>query len=252
MASVVVLGLTGRDALAQGPSVTSTTISVSSAGVTVSTVASGSVVTLTAVANSGAAVVTPGQVNFCDASAAVCGGTSLLGTAQLTAAGTATLKFRPAVGNHSYKAVFLGTNTFAGSTSNALPLTVTGTIGQLPSTTTIGRSGAWGTYTLSSVVTESGNTVPLTGNVSFVDTSNANAVLQTLPLGSSTKGIDWPNVQGLVGNTTSQAVALGDFNGDGIPDVVSVSGGTGRPLMVFLGNANGTYSTAPQPAFSTF
>lgn len=252
VAAGVVSAVTSGDALAQGRAATSTTISISSGGATVSTIASGSVITLTAAVNAGAAVATPGQVNFCEASAAVCAGTSVLGTAQLTAAGAATLRFRPPIGNHSYLAVFPGTNTFAGSTSNASSLRVTGTIGQIASTTTVGRSGAWGTYALSSVVSEWGNTPALTGTVSFVDTSSTNAVLQTVALGPSTKGIAWPTVQALAGNTTSQAVAIGDFNGDGIPDVVSVSGGTSQPLMVFLGNANGTYTTAPSPAFSAY
>ena len=35
----------------------------------------------------------------------------LLGTAQLTSAGTAVLKFIPGMGSHSYKAVFVGTQS---------------------------------------------------------------------------------------------------------------------------------------------
>jgi trimeric autotransporter adhesin len=84
------------------PPPTMTTLSVTSGGNAVTTIAPGSVVTLTATVMAGG---TPGQVNFCDATAKFCTDIHLLGTAQLTANGTATLKFRPGVGSHSYKAV---------------------------------------------------------------------------------------------------------------------------------------------------
>src|ERR1700722_14256896 len=87
------------------PAPTITTLSVISGGNAVTTVAAGSVVTLTATVVAGSTPVTPGQVNFCDATAMFCTDIHLLGTAQLTANGTATLKCRPEVGTHSYKAV---------------------------------------------------------------------------------------------------------------------------------------------------
>ena len=71
---------------------TITTLSVTSGGNAVTTVAPGSVVTLTATVMAGGTPVTPGQVNFCDATAKFCTDIHLLGTAQLTANGTATLK----------------------------------------------------------------------------------------------------------------------------------------------------------------
>ena len=79
--SVLTLPVTNANLFAQGRSMTSTTISISSAGIPMSTVAFGSVVTLTATVNATAGLVTPGQVNFCDASATICAGTSLLATA---------------------------------------------------------------------------------------------------------------------------------------------------------------------------
>jgi hypothetical protein len=252
VALAAVVGVTAGTALGQTQITTTAMLSVTSGGAAVTTAASGSVVTLTATVNAGGIPVTPGQVNFCDASAAACRNTYLLGTAQLTAAGTATLKFRPGIGSHNYKAVFVGTNKFGGSASSVSALAVTGTIGTLASTMTIAKSGAWGTYALSAMVTEAGNTALPTGSVAFVDTSNGNSVLQTVALASGATGIDWPNPQGLTTNTGSQAVALGDFNGDGIPDVAAVAGGTSRPLLIFLGNANGTFTAAPTPAFSAY
>jgi hypothetical protein len=62
------------------------------------------VVTLTATVQAGATTLNLGQVNFCDATAASCTDIHLVGTVQLTSAGTAVLRFRPGPGSHSYKA----------------------------------------------------------------------------------------------------------------------------------------------------
>ena len=74
---------------------TTTTLAVTSAGSPVTTVASKTVVALTATVTAGSTAVKPGQVNFCDATAKLCTDIHLLGTAQLTSAGTASMKFRP-------------------------------------------------------------------------------------------------------------------------------------------------------------
>jgi len=238
------------------PAATTTTLATTSGGKTITSggsVASGSVVTLTAAVNGGGTAVKTGQVNFCDASAKSCSDIHLLGMAQLTSAGTATLKLRPAIGSHHYKAVFSGTNTYVGSSSSATSLTVTGTADTFASTTTIAETGSWGQYTLSATVTESGSTVSPTGAVSFLDTSNGNAVLDQIVLGPSVAGIDWPSRLGLTLPTNSpQAAAVGDFNGDGIPDLVLSAGGPSQRLVIFLGNANGTYTTVPGPSIFTY
>ena len=111
------------------PAPTITTLSVTSGGNAVTTVAPGSVVTLTATVMAGSTPVTPGQVNFCDATAKFCTDIHLLGTAQLTAKGTATLKFRPGVGSHSYKAVLAEPAGLGPSASTASSLTVTASQG---------------------------------------------------------------------------------------------------------------------------
>jgi len=64
---------------------TITTLSVTSGGNVVTTVASGSVVTLTATVMAGSTPVTPGQVNFCDATAKFCTDIHLLGIVNLIA-----------------------------------------------------------------------------------------------------------------------------------------------------------------------
>ena len=99
-------------------------------------------------------------------------------------AGTAIFKFRPGPGGHSYKAVFLGTITSAGSSSSASPLSVSAPA-KLPTRTAIAQSGSSGNYTLTATVGGNGSTAP-TGTVSFLDTSNGNATAGTATLAAGT------------------------------------------------------------------
>jgi len=127
-ALIAILCIAVRQAAA-APAATTTTLTIASGASSVASggsVASGSVVTLTAGVTTGATPVMVGMVNFCDASATYCTDIHTLGTAQLTSAGTAVLKFVPGPGSHSYKAVFAGTRNDAGSTSAAISLTVSG------------------------------------------------------------------------------------------------------------------------------
>jgi hypothetical protein len=101
----------------------------------------------------GSTAVKTGQVNFCDASGKYCVDIHLLGTAQLTSAGTAVLKFRPGIGSHSYKAVFVGTKSDAANSSSAAALAVTGATGKYPTTTAIAQRGNIDNYTLTATVT---------------------------------------------------------------------------------------------------
>src|SRR5580698_5151164 len=229
------------------PAPTITTLSVTSGGNAVTTVAPGSVVTLTATVMAGSTPVTPGQVNFCDAAAKFCTDIHLLGTAQLTANGTATLKFRPGVGNHSYKAVLAEPAGLGPSASTASSLTVTASqgTGQLASTTYLKASGVPNIFSLTATVPGNGNTLP-TGMVSFVDASNGNAALGTAALTSET-GASFADSSLLpvfsqnLGNT----VLTADFNGDGIPDLVILGNDT---ISVLLGNGDGTFTAAPSPS----
>jgi sugar lactone lactonase YvrE len=252
LAIAATFGVTSQAVYAAAPTPTTTTMTVTSGGGPVTTVPSGTVVTLTATVNAGATAVAPGQVNFCDASAANCTGIHLLGTAQLTGAGTALFRFRPAIGNRSYKAIFAGTTSYAGSSSSMSDLSVTGTIGTLATTTTLAETGSWGNYAMTATVTESGGTLSPTGTVSFLDTSNGNAVLANPALGPSVPGVDWPNPQTLVAPRQALTEALGDFNGDGIPDVAAIAGPPQQPVVIFLGDANGSYTMAPSLSFDAY
>jgi hypothetical protein len=226
---------------------TTTTLAITSGGNAVTTVNSGSVVTLTATVTAGGTPVTVGQVDFCDAAATHCTDVHLLSTAQLTKSGTASMKFKPGVGSHSYKAVFAGTpngtSDDAGSTSSTMTLTVTGAIA---TTTSIAASGSVGNYSLTATVTGSGSSVSPTGSVSFLDTSNGNAVLGKGALGAGTTGLSFLNSSNPVAGINPYYVAVGDFNGDGIPDlaVVNLVNGAEGSVTILLGNGNGTFTQA--------
>ena len=204
----------------------------------------GQALTLTATVTDGGTGVAPGQVNFCDATAAYCTDIHLLGTAQLTSAGIATLKYIPAPGDHSYNAVFLGTTTDAGSSSNTVSVSVTGS-GSAATTTTIAQSGTPGNYTLTATVTGQGTASP-TGTVSFLDTSNANYVLGTAALGpvSGTNTLSFINSSSPATNQYPQSVAVGDFNGDGKLDMV-VPDYSQPGINILLGNGDATFTAGP-------
>jgi hypothetical protein len=190
---------------------------------------------------SGGAAVTPGQVNFCDASSKYCTDIHLLGTTQLTSAGTAALKLRAGLGSHSYKAVFLGTNTYSGSSSNASALTVSG---KAPTAAAITESGNPGDYILTASVGGQGGTSAPSGTVSILDTSYSNNIVATAQLETGVSGLNFMRSEAIGTDNESTSVAVGDFNGDGIPDLAVASYFDGV-VTILLGNGDGTFSPAP-------
>jgi hypothetical protein len=253
--------LMGTEHAWAGPSATTTILTMASAGKVVASggsVGSGSKVTLTAAVASGSTKVTVGQVNFCDASASSCTDIHLLGTAQLTSAGTATLNLRPSIGNHSYNAVFAGTphgaTAYAASTSSSAGITLSGTV--WPTVTSLAQTGNAGNYTLTATVGGNASAAP-TGSVSFLDSSSGNAALGGATLGSGTAGLTFlsapPATAGASGLAPfSGPSVIGDFNGDGILDgagtsnvLVCTSNGCGNGyLTVLLGDGTGSFTSS--------
>jgi Bacterial Ig-like domain (group 3)/FG-GAP-like repeat len=230
---------------------TTTTLSVGPGN----TVAAGTAVTLTAtVANP--AVVTSGSVNFCDATATSCSGPAILANVQLTSGGTAAIKLRLGVGAHQIKAVFIHTNANLASSSATQTVTVTG---NATYTTSMGlvATGAPGNYTLTSQLVAYGQIAP-TGTVSFLDASAGNASVATIPVlaaaapqtmavlgapfvaSNSAYGSFVPAGANLVVGPQTWSIAVGDFNNDGIADLVSAGVNDGL-LSVMIGNGNGTF-----------
>jgi hypothetical protein len=230
----------GMPVLMAAPAATTTTLAVTANGLGVSSMDAGAVVTLTATVKTGSTAVAVGHVNFCDATAPMCSDIHLLGTVPLTTAGTAALKFVPRAGSHSYKAEFVSTVNDNASVSTAQPLLVYGT-----TTTAIAPSGSPGNYTLKATVTGVAVESAPAGNVEFRDTTNGNAVLATAALGTGTSASTWVNTQNPATLPQPLSIAVGDFNGDGIPDIaIGTNGSTTGYLSILLGNGNGTFQAA--------
>jgi hypothetical protein len=206
------------------------------------------VVTLTATVEAGATAFKLGQVNFCDATAPSCSDIHLLGTAQLTSAATAVLRFLPGPGSHSYKAAFLGTSAGAPSTSAAVAVTVGPRPPGLQTTFTVASVAgpdATNVYALTAIVGTKGAVSP-SGTISFLDTNNANSILGTAALlgaGTGFLNVPIPEPTG-TGADALPIVAVGDFNSDGIPDIVSAPHGG---IAISLGKGDGTFMTPLVP-----
>jgi Bacterial Ig-like domain (group 3)/FG-GAP-like repeat len=226
--------------LAQAP--TDTTLAVTFNGNVVTEVAPGSAITLTTTVKSDGIPVTPGQVNFCDASVAWCTDIRRLGTAQLNSSGTATLKLVLGIGVHSIKAVFVGTNSDASSSSAASALTVTGT--QLPWSASV-------PYNFVELPTDKAPQAEVIADfngdgypdiaVSIGDGSALSSPVDIFLSNGNGSFTQAPAIPTVTGNGTAGSIVAGDFKSNGIQDLAVVLPDADA-IQIFLGNGDGTFT----------
>jgi hypothetical protein len=178
-----------------------------------------------------------GTVTFYD-------GNAILGTVHLVgngnnglALGTATLWTRLlTVGDHSLSAHYSGITADSPSSSAEQHFTVTAAASPYPSATLLTSTGNTnGQYGFTATVVGFGP-ASLTGNVTVTDTTTGN-VLGTQALSGTSTVLYGSNT---IANSSSGVIASGDFNNDGIQDlVVSVGSAT---LQTLLGNGDGTFA----------
>ena len=245
---------------------TETKLAVAVGSTPVTSVASGTAVTLSAAVTNGGNLVTTGQVEFCDASSFHCQDIHLLGTVQLTSAGTASLKIVPGIGSHSFQAVFRASGSNAASTSSRVDLTVTGKYPINTTTVTEGSSGddghaltvpggiSWLNYQTPAFLNSpqfittgdfNGDGIPDLA-VASTDGKTAGGVTVLLGVGDGS----FKTASSLTTGGSPQAIAVGDFNGDDIPDIAVATSGSATSdadtVTVFLGNGDGTFTATDQ------
>jgi hypothetical protein len=82
-----------------------------------------------------------------------------------------------------------------------------------------------------------------TGNVSFVDTTNGNLVLGTAALGPATFAQNAVTAPAIPVGKNPIAIAIGDFNGDGISDLAVVNS-VDNNVSILLGNTSNDFTSA--------
>lgn len=216
-------------------SATTTMLAVSPSG----PVSTGAMVTMTATVTD-PGVVRTGFVNFCDATRANClPGDGLYGTAQLTHSGTATFRMRFGAGSSNIVAVFAPTKGDLGSRSLTVNIDV-GAAAIYPSLTSLAASGGPGNYTLSGDVVAFGKQA-MGGVLDLLNITANNS-----PIGTTSLSEPGFNFAAPVSNNTGiqpTSVMVGDFNGDGFPDLVAANV-SDNTISVLLANGDGSFRPA--------
>jgi hypothetical protein len=225
---------------------TSTTLAIAPPVPLGSGIYQGTVLTATATVTDSNGAVGLGTVNFCFAGVSSCTPSNRLATAQLLSSGSskgmATVHVRLASGTRSLQAFFAGTATETSSISTAVSIKIA-SHGGFGSTTVLSAAPSGSAYIFSAQVTATGSAAP-TGAVSLLDASNASYSLGSVGLGATTLsyGFGALTPKGTVGAAAATPVAIGDFNGDGEPDVAYISS-AGVPTLYF-GDGTGAFPTS--------
>jgi hypothetical protein len=186
-------------------------------------------VTLTARVTNGNPIF-PGLVLFCNAAASHCTDINVLGQAQLTPSGLATLTLRLGIGIHEIKAEFHGTREKRASVSTTKSLTVTR---KLTTVTTLHVDG----NTFTAFVSTHG-LVPASGTVDFLDATDGSSLVASAPLGTGVLRSNWFDSSPVETSAYAGGPVTGDFNNDGIPDIALA---TSTAEIVLLGKGDGTF-----------
>lgn len=193
-----------------------------------------------------------GIVLFCNAVAAHCEDSAILGSAKLTAGGTAKLHLRLGVGSYNIRAVFQGTyqvnnldptqtqNFNAPSTSTVQPLTVKGQ--SITTTTSINAAQVDGVYNFTSRVSAFSR-ASIAGTLSIRDSVNGgpSVLLGSIILNPANTVVGLTTAAPIVAGRLPNTIAVADFNQDGIPDAVTGNYDE-NTLSILQGNGDGTFT----------
>jgi hypothetical protein len=142
------------------------------------------------------------------------------------------------VGVNNVQAVFVATSVNAASTSSSTAVTVAASP-IYASSTTLAYGGVPGNYNLGGFVTAYGGQM-FGSSVALLDSTNGNGQIATSAL--SLPYFQYKQTTNSIASRSWSSV-VGDFNGDGIPDL-AVATYTGNALDILLGNGDGTFQTA--------
>ena len=189
-----------------------------------------------------------GVVLFCNAAAAHCEDSAILGSAQLVAGGWAKLRLQLSVGTYSIRAVFQGAGEYTLSASEAQTLVVRGK--SATSTGVVSAEQTNGLYKFTSQVAVFGKG-EIGGTLTFKDSING---ASPISLGSATLSpvntvVGFRTAAAVATGANPSALAVGDFNRDGIPDLV-IANTDDKTVSIMQGNGDGTFKEVSKVSLS--